>query len=115
MKRGVRAAAAFAVAALLATRSVVAQTFTTDLKGLGGTPVGLTPLNEPGASVMQVQYLNSIDPEARLRCRVAACCPCACLRVPKPALTLLTCAVSAAYEQAVCNGASAAPSGTSRA
>ena len=41
-----------------------AQTFTTDLKGLGGTPIGLTPLNTPGTSLMAVNWLTA-DPEVR--------------------------------------------------
>ena len=62
MKRGVRAAASLALAA---APFGACQTFTTDLKGLGGTPVGLTPLNAPGVSVMEVQYLTQTDPEVR--------------------------------------------------
>ena len=62
MERGGRLAA-LALAALAA--GARAQTFTTDLKGLGGTPIGLTPLNTPGVSVMNVQYLTQTDSEAR--------------------------------------------------
>jgi hypothetical protein len=64
MKRGTRAATAVAVAASLA-REAFCQTFTTDLKGLGGTPIGLTPLNAPGVSVMEVQYLTQTDSAVR--------------------------------------------------
>ena len=42
-----------------------AQTFTTDLKGLGGTPIGLTPLNAPDVSVMNVNFVTDADPEVR--------------------------------------------------
>ena len=53
------------VLALAARRSaVVAQTFVTSLVGLGGTPVGLTPLNTVGASVMSLYSLASVDPDA---------------------------------------------------
>ena len=51
--------------AALAARSH-AQTFTTDLKGLGGTPIGLTPLNAPDTSLMSVNYVTDSDPEVRV-------------------------------------------------
>lgn len=65
MKRGMRAATAIALAVAPFAH---AQTFTTDLKGLGTSgPIGLTPLNAPDVSVMSVQYLTQTDPEARLQ------------------------------------------------
>lgn len=62
MARGAarRAATALAVAAL-AARCAHSQTFTTDLKGLGGTQIGQTPLNTPGVSVMNAVQLTA-DP-----------------------------------------------------
>lgn len=56
-------ATALGLAALAASSH--AQTFTTDLKGLGGTPIGLTPLNAPDVSVMDVNFVTDADPEVR--------------------------------------------------
>lgn len=55
---------ALLLALALARTGVVAQTFVTALAGLGGTPVGLTPLNQPGASVMNLYSLANVDPDA---------------------------------------------------
>ena len=64
-RSSLRAALHAAVLALAARRSaVVAQTFVTSLVGLGGTPVGDTPLNTPGASVLDYYSLASVDPDA---------------------------------------------------
>ena len=66
MKRGIRIC--YSAIALAVAPFAHAQTFTTDLKGLGTSgPIGLTPLNAPDVSVMSVQYLTQTDPEVRLQ------------------------------------------------
>ena len=64
MARTRRGAVALCVA--LAAQHAAAQTFVTSLKGLGGTTIGATPLNANGVSVMDVNWLGSVDPEARV-------------------------------------------------
>jgi hypothetical protein len=64
---------ALVLALSLSRRGVVGQTFVTALSGLGGTPVGATPLNTPGASVMQLISLANVDSDAV--CNGASVCP----------------------------------------
>jgi hypothetical protein len=63
--------------AALAVRCADAQSFTTDLKGLGGSPIGLTPLNAPDVSVMDVNFVGDSDPEVRSPVALRACVRCA--------------------------------------
>jgi hypothetical protein len=63
------AAALVAAAAPLAR----AQTFVTSLAGLGGTPVGLTPIGASGTSTMSVNWLTSTDPLVRLAASREGC------------------------------------------
>jgi hypothetical protein len=67
MARGRRCARGALCAALCATASSLAsaQQFSTSLAGLGGTPIGLTPIGAPGTTTLQVQWLTSTDPLVR--------------------------------------------------
>ena len=40
------------------------QQFVTELSGLGGTPIGLTPIGQSGTTTMDVNWLTSTDPDA---------------------------------------------------
>ncbi len=65
MPRDARSPPRALAAALLAVAApcAVAQQFVTSLTGLGGSPLGATPVGQPGTSTMQLQFLTN-DPMA---------------------------------------------------
>jgi hypothetical protein len=65
------AALAAACAGSAAAQQQGAHQFVTSLAGLGGTPIGLTPVGAPGTSTLAVNWLTDTDPDVRRAPRAA--------------------------------------------
>jgi hypothetical protein len=73
MTRTRRVAGAALAALAAAAHTAASPTFTTALTGLGGTPIGLTPIGQAGSTTMDVNWLTATDPLVRSGAKSARC------------------------------------------